>query len=267
MAKFGKPPDPSVVQPHFPGISARRFDPASATVLYRANIVKENNARSDSISAELARRDFSAKLRMADTFGDSLPGLANISAVYADRGWQKDLNSGRWQRAPGNQGPPAQQQRNNELPRLPQAEKSGGNEAFRQGGLTGGFANAVSSAPALRVEGQHTLHQFGTTGATSRKTTQASKLFESQRPASPEETSAEFHSSWRSPKRGSWRSSSERDLGSTNMRRTNRQSQAQIADLVKQRCGGEAKAAVEMRKAMAKTGGRSTDWAPKITFC
>jgi len=260
MAKFGKPPDPSIVQPHFPGISARRFDPASASVLYRTNIIKENNARSDFRHAEHARHRIS-KQRMADTFGDSLPGLANISSVYADRGWRRDLNNGRWY-SPGHHGPP--EQHADELPRLPEAEKSGGNEAFKQGSLTGGFAS--HSSPTLQVGGQHTFHRFGTTGATSTTTAKAAKL--EPKPASPKETSAEFHNSWRSPKRGSWRSSSERDLGTTSMRRTNLLSQAQVADLVKQRCGGEARAAFEARKAMAKTGNhRPIDWAPKITFC
>ena len=55
MVFFGQPPDAAALKNYFPGISAKSFSPASASVCYRESIQKENNARSDAYESEKLR--------------------------------------------------------------------------------------------------------------------------------------------------------------------------------------------------------------------
>ena len=61
MVFFGQPPDPAGVKSFFPGISARSFSPASASVCYRECIQKENNSRSDAFESEKLRQSSSGR--------------------------------------------------------------------------------------------------------------------------------------------------------------------------------------------------------------
>ncbi|CAE7246633.1 GATL10 [Symbiodinium sp. CCMP2592] len=95
MVFFGQPPDPAALKNYFPGISAKSFSPASASVCYRESIQKENNARSDAYESEKLRQSQSSSKSTERRLGETLPGQGSISSAYSSRGW-KQATSGRW---------------------------------------------------------------------------------------------------------------------------------------------------------------------------
>eukprot|EP00440_Ansanella_granifera_P033120 gb/GFBE01035935.1/.p1 GENE.gb/GFBE01035935.1/~~gb/GFBE01035935.1/.p1 ORF type:complete len:235 (+),score=28.39 gb/GFBE01035935.1/:1-705(+) len=234
MARFGKPPDPAK-QPHFPGISARNFDPASAAVCYLQNIKKENNARCAAHEVERTGPPVAARARLADTFSDHLPGLMGISSVYTSRGWSQSLNTGRWL-PPGADTEMQQSQSESCLSSVQQAPTQ---KPFRSSSI-GGLGTLVTRPAQVVIEPPRPPPDAAAT------------------PSPPE-----FYSSWRAPKRGTWQSHAERDLGTTSSRLTNLQSQTKIAELVRRRCGGQEK----RPRRTAEDTAEQVDFAPRITWC
>lgn len=218
MVRFSPPPKRGSSQPYFPGIAPSSFDPSSASVCYLENIRKENDLRSNFRSIEGGQQR-AVRRRLADTFGDSLPGLANINATYATRGWRLSVGTGRWM-------PPMQSGEDLDL------------------GEPGASA-APSLLPRVRSTPQISLHSIGGGGTLLSRRFQPADLMPSPSPGlgsrsqEMEDVAAPtFHSTWRTPVRGTWRSESERDLGTAGSRLEHVRLQARAIELVRQRCGG-----------------------------
>eukprot|EP00931_Biecheleriopsis_adriatica_P065905 TRINITY_DN40356_c0_g1_i1.p1 TRINITY_DN40356_c0_g1~~TRINITY_DN40356_c0_g1_i1.p1 ORF type:complete len:242 (-),score=35.06 TRINITY_DN40356_c0_g1_i1:99-824(-) len=241
MARFGKPPNPKTAN-LFPGISAKNFDPVSASVCYQENIQREIKSRSNFL-ASAGSQHIVAAVRPADAFSDGLPGFTSIGATYSRHGFTRDRNSGRWL-------PPGQ---------LPHGASEEASESIT--GLSESPAHAISSAPNLRVQGKRNLHRFGGGGVQARKALQSQQPLSEASGVGCDAANVAFNSTWRTPKRGTWRSSSERDLGKAGDRLTQFQAQVKAADLIRQRCGAPSK-----QTSLAMRQGQE-EWSPGITWC
>ena len=46
-ARFGAPPDPDKPEPHYPGVSSKKFDALGALKVYRDNLKRDANIRAN----------------------------------------------------------------------------------------------------------------------------------------------------------------------------------------------------------------------------
>lgn len=91
--KYGAPPEHSM---HFPGIPTSSFTAVAAGTAYRAQILKENNFRSN---GEAQLRNLPGKNgagALQSRVGDTLPGRQGINEVYSDIGWVQQPSTLRW---------------------------------------------------------------------------------------------------------------------------------------------------------------------------
>jgi len=92
--RFGRP-DPDHPQPHYPGVSATRFDPSGALKIYKDVIHKEKQLRSLGQALRHKQQHNPLDETVADHLGDTLPGRSSIARVYRRMGYTVMPTSGR----------------------------------------------------------------------------------------------------------------------------------------------------------------------------
>mmetsp|Transcript_14927 Transcript_14927/g.26163 ORF Transcript_14927/g.26163 Transcript_14927/m.26163 type:complete len:242 (-) Transcript_14927:32-757(-) len=90
-AVFGNPPDPNVPQPHYPGISSRKYDPLSALIVYREALAKERDLAANGKDNLNAKGGPYPHVRYPV---DIMPGLSSLNDTYRHLGYIKNAATG-----------------------------------------------------------------------------------------------------------------------------------------------------------------------------
>ncbi|CAK8996816.1 unnamed protein product [Durusdinium trenchii] len=86
-ARFGAPPDPEKPEPHYPGVSALKFDALSALKVYRECVKRGEEIRANQLYLQ-ADREWPVRHRRR--VQDLLPGLASVAETYEHLGYTPD---------------------------------------------------------------------------------------------------------------------------------------------------------------------------------
>uniref|UniRef100_A0A7S1QJB8 Uncharacterized protein n=1 Tax=Alexandrium catenella TaxID=2925 RepID=A0A7S1QJB8_ALECA len=173
--RFGSPPDPSVPQQHFIGVSGTKFTPADAGIVYTQMIRKEKNARGLAQHLD-SRLDLTRTSKCRMMVGDSMPGYTSLGSMSKRLGYKVHPNNGQVI-------PPEPDDTEGNGGLLPDPRSSVSNFGLSDGIAKGGRARRSSASSATtcrssasrrsalgRTRSEHTMRRTGLQAAGSAAT-------------------------------------------------------------------------------------------------